>query len=66
MNEECKFAGYIGLAALFIGFPFALKYPRHHLYIAIILHPWPGKPGYQEAHSRSVTWVTLQHVLQCS
>ncbi len=26
-------------------------------YIAAILHPWPGTPGYSHEHHHSVTWV---------
>ena len=26
-------------------------------YIAAILHPWPGTPGYSHEHHHSITWV---------
>ena len=26
-------------------------------YIAALLHPWPGLPGYSHAHGHSITWV---------
>ena len=28
-------------------------------YVAVILHPWPGLPGYPHRHGNSVTWVCL-------
>ncbi len=28
-------------------------------YIAAILHPWPGTPGYSHEHHHSVTWVRV-------
>ena len=34
-------------------------------YIAAILHPWPGLPGYQHAHHRSITWVRLAPRSSC-
>ena len=29
-------------------------------YIAVILHPWPGLPGYSHEHGHSITWVRLR------
>jgi hypothetical protein len=26
-------------------------------YVATILHPWPGLPGYSHTHGHSITWV---------
>ena len=26
-------------------------------YIAALLHPWPGLPGYSHTHGHSITWV---------
>ena len=30
-------------------------------YIAAILHPWPGTPGYSHTHGHSITWVRCRN-----
>lgn len=36
------------------------------VYVAAVLHPKPGLPGYQHAHSRGTTWVRqTNHKLIC-
>ena len=29
-------------------------------YVAVVLHPWPGVPGYSHRHGHSITWVRRQ------
>ncbi len=35
-------------------------------YVAVILHPWPGLPGYSHRHGHSVTWVCAHCPVQSS